>query len=153
TISISGLDVQPYPYQAEMLESLDVERIVHDRHRNLVVAATGTGKTVLAALDYRRLADRLGRRPRLLFVAHRQEILTQSLRTYREVLRDQNFGEEYVGGKRPERWDHVFASVQSLNSYGVTGIPPEHFDILVIDEFHHAQARTYRDLLTHLRPE
>ncbi|HIZ97041.1 MAG TPA: DUF3427 domain-containing protein [Candidatus Janibacter merdipullorum] len=151
TISISGLDVQPYPYQAEMLESLDVERIVHDRHHNLVVAATGTGKTVLAALDYRRLAERLGRRPRLLFVAHRQEILTQSLRTYREVLRDQNFGEEYVGGKRPERWDHVFASVQSLNSYGVTAIPPEHFDILVVDEFHHAQARTYRDLLTHLR--
>src|SRR5699024_10831579 len=74
TISISGLDVQPYPYQAEMLESLDVERIVHDRHRNLVVAATASGKTVLAALDYRRLADRLGRRPRLLFLAHRQEI-------------------------------------------------------------------------------
>lgn len=152
-ISISGLEVQPYPYQAEMLESLDVERLVHDRHRNLIVAATGTGKTVLAALDYRRLSERLGRRPRLLFVAHRREILTQSLRTYREVLRDQNFGEEHVGGKRPERWDHVFASVQSLNSYGVNAIPPGHFDILVIDEFHHAQARTYRGLLTHLRPE
>ncbi|WP_338752469.1 DUF3427 domain-containing protein [Janibacter alittae] len=152
TISISGLDVQPFPYQAEMLESLDVERIVHDRHRNLVVAATGTGKTVLAALDYRRLYQRDGRWPRLLFVAHRQEILTQSLRTYREVLRNQDFGELYVGGTRPERWEHVFASVQSLNSYGVTNIPAGHFEVVVIDEFHHAQARTYRNILEHLQP-
>lgn len=152
TISISGLDVQPFPYQAEMLESLDVERVVHDRHRNLVVAATGTGKTVLAALDYRRLYQREGRLPRLLFVAHRQEILTQSLRTYREVLRNQGFGELYVGGTRPERWEHVFASVQSLNSYGVTNIPDDHFEVVVIDEFHHAQARTYRNILAHLEP-
>ena len=61
-----------------MLEALDVERTVHDRHRNLLVAATGTGKTVVAALDYRRLADETGPgspRPSLLFVAHRREIL------------------------------------------------------------------------------
>lgn len=152
TISISGLDVQPFPYQAEMLESLDVERVVHDRHRNLVVAATGTGKTVLAALDYRRLSQQGGRNPRLLFVAHRQEILQQSLRTYREVLRDQDFGELYVGGARPERWQHVFASVQSLNSYGVDTIPADHFEVVVIDEFHHAQAPTYRKLIDHLEP-
>lgn len=152
TISISGLDVQPFPYQAEMLEALDVERVVHDHHRNLVVAATGTGKTVLAALDYRRLCRSEGRIPRLLFVAHRQEILTQSLRTYREVLRNQDFGELYVGGVRPERWEHVFASVQSLNSYGVDNIPADHFEVVVIDEFHHAQARTYRTLLDHLEP-
>ena len=152
TISISGLDVQPFPYQAEMLESLDVERVVHDRHRNLVVAATGTGKTVLAALDYRRMTQQCGRNPRLLFVAHRQEILQQSLRTYREVLRDQDFGELYVGGARPERWQHIFASVQSLNSYGVGTIPADHFEVVVIDEFHHAQAPTYRNLLDHLEP-
>ncbi len=58
-------------------------------------------------------------RLRLLFVAHRQEILEQSLRTYREVLADGTFGELYVGGARPERWRHVFASVQSLPSYGI----------------------------------
>ena len=115
TISISGLEVRPFPYQAEMLEAIAAERIVHDRHRNLIVAATGTGKTVIAALDYRRLCEmRPGPRPSLLFVAHRKEILEQSLRTYREVLADGNFGELYVGGARPERWQHVFASVQSL---------------------------------------
>ena len=67
---------------------LEVERVVHGRHRNLLVAATGTGKTVVAALDYRRLAVDAPTSPTLLFVAHRREILQQSLRTYREVLND-----------------------------------------------------------------
>jgi len=131
TLSLSGLEVRPYPYQAEMLESLEVERVVHDRHRNLIVAATGTGKTVIAALDYRSLCKGPpSERPSLLFVAHRQEILTQSLRTYQEVLSDPNFGELYVGGARPERWRHVFASVQSLTSYGVTNIPADAYDVV-----------------------
>ena len=124
----SGLEVRPYPYQQEMLDALEVERMVHDRHRNLVVAATGTGKTVVAALDYRGLCEQAGgQQPRLLFVAHRKEILEQSMRTYREVLADGNFGELYVGGQRPERWQHVFASVQSLTSYGVANIPADAF--------------------------
>ncbi len=152
TLTLSGLEVRPYPYQQEMLDQLEVERVVHDRHRNLLVAATGTGKTVVAALDYRRLADAAPVRPRLLFVAHRREILQQSLRTYREVLGDANFGELYVGGARPDRWEHVFASIQSLSSYGVANIPPSSFQIVVIDEFHHAEAQTYRSILNHLRP-
>lgn len=144
---LSGLDVTPYPHQAEMLERLDVERSVHDRHRNLVVAATGTGKTVVAALDYRRLGDR-----RLLFIAHRREILEQSLAMYRNVLGDASFGELYVGGARPERWQHVFASVQSLAAYGVEQIPADHFEVVVLDESHHMEAASYRRLLDHLRP-
>ncbi|WP_341927568.1 DUF3427 domain-containing protein [Nocardioides psychrotolerans] len=153
TISLSGLEVRPYPYQQEMLDALGVERSVHDRHRNLVVAATGTGKTVVAAFDYRRLCGSDATdRPSLLFVAHRKEILEQSLRTYREVLADPSFGELYVAGSRPERWRHVFASVQSLSSYGVTQIPSDAYEIVVIDEFHHAQAPTYRRILEHLTP-
>ncbi len=154
TISLSGLQVRPYPYQQEMLEAIAAERTVHDRHRNLVVAATGTGKTVLAALDYRGLCDvETQRYPRLLFVAHRKEILEQSLRTYREVLADASFGELYVGGARPERWQHVFASVQSLHAYGVSNIDAQAFDVVVIDEFHHAEAPTYRAILDRLRPQ
>ena len=152
TISISGLEVRPFPYQQEMLDALEVERLVHGRHRNLLVAATGTGKTVVAALDYRRLCLD-GHRPRLLFVAHRREILEQSLRTYREVLGDASFGERYFEGTRPERWEHVFASVQSLTAYGIGNIPPDAFEVVVIDEFHHAEARTYRRLLEHLQPD
>ncbi|HET7397996.1 MAG TPA: DUF3427 domain-containing protein [Intrasporangium sp.] len=152
TLSLSGLEVRPYPHQSRILEQLEVERLVHGRHRNLVVAATGTGKTVIAALDYRRLSEQSGATPRLLFVAHRKEILTQSLRTYREVLGDASFGELYAGGVRPERWQHVFASVQSLTAYGVANVSPDSFDVLVVDEFHHAEASTYRALMEHLAP-
>jgi superfamily II DNA or RNA helicase len=152
-ISLAGLEVRPLPHQEEVLEALDAERQVHGRHRNLVVAATGTGKTVMAALDYRRLVqETYDRDLSLLFVAHRREMLEQSLRTYRETMADGSFGEVYVGGARPERWRHVFASVQSLSSYGVANLPVEHFDIVVIDEFHHAEAPTYRRILDHLRP-
>lgn len=148
---LSGLQVRPYPYQQAILDAITAERTNHDRHRNLVVAATGTGKTVIAALDYASLCVD-GRLPSLLFVAHRREILDQSRRTYREVLRDGNFGESYYDGSRPERWKHVFASVQSLSAYGVNNIPSDAFDVVVIDEFHHAEAPTYRRLLEHLQP-
>jgi superfamily II DNA or RNA helicase/HKD family nuclease len=152
TISLAGLEVRPYAHQQEILEALAAERAVHGRHRNLVVAATGTGKTVIAALDYRHLCDGQTDRPSLLFIAHRREILEQSMRTYREVLSDASFGELYVGGFRPERWRHVFASVQSLNSYGITKIPPDSYDVVVIDEFHHAEAASYRRIIDHLTP-
>jgi superfamily II DNA or RNA helicase/HKD family nuclease len=152
-ISLSGLEVRPLPHQEQILEALDTERQIHGRHRNLIVAATGTGKTVVAALDYKRLAQDPTRRPRLLFVAHRKEILAQSLHTYREVLADATFGESYVGGVRPDRWQHVFASIQSLSSYGVDRLAPQHFDVVVVDEFHHAEAATYRRLLERLQPK
>jgi superfamily II DNA or RNA helicase/HKD family nuclease len=149
--ALSGLEVRPYPHQTRILEALESERTLHDRHRNLVVAATGTGKTVVAALDYARLRRTLSR-DRLLFVAHRREILDQALRTYREVLADGAFGEKYVGSERSQHWQHVFASIQSLAAYGVDQIPRDHFDVVVVDEFHHAEAPTYRRLLDHVAP-
>ncbi|WP_067172853.1 DUF3427 domain-containing protein [Microtetraspora niveoalba] len=150
---IPALVPHPYRHQREMLEDLDVERTVHDRHRNLLVAATGTGKTVVAAFDYRNLRQRLGHRPSLLFVAHRREILVQALRTYRQVLAVPDFGELHVGEERARHWQHVFASVQSLTSLGIGTFRPDHFDVVVIDEFHHAAARTYRQIIDHLKPK
>lgn len=153
TISLSGLEVRPFPHQAEILESLNAEREVHDRHRNLVVAATGTGKTVVAALDYKGLVARAEAPLTLLFVAHRSEILRQSIRTYREVLVDPTFGEEYHSGAIPRDWRVVFASVQSLANYDIARVQADAFDVVVVDEFHHASAPTYRALLNHLRPK
>ncbi len=148
---ITNLDVHPYPFQQEILEKLDVERTVHGHTRNLVVAATGTGKTVMAALDYRRLAEQ--EKPlRLLFVAHRERILQQTRRTFREVLKHRSFGETYVGGSRPREWNHVFATVQSLSNFDLSEIHREHFGMIIIDEFHHAAAKTYRRLLEYFRP-
>lgn len=151
-ISLSGLNVRAYPHQRDMLDRLNIEREVHHQHRNLLVAATGTGKTVMAALDYKALRKDLGRDLRLLFVAHRQEILRQSLRTYQEVLNDGNFGELLVGGEIPTNWNHVFASVQSLNAKRLGEIPPGHFDVIVIDEFHHGVSPTYRKIVDHFEP-
>ena len=153
TVTLSGLEVHPKPFQAEILEELDAERTIHDRHRNLIVAATGTGKTVIAALDYRRLIrDTHGHDLTLLFVAHRKEILLQARRMYQEVLTDPTFGELLVDGQEPANWRHVFASIQSLSQARLSGIRPDHFDVVVVDEFHHAEAASYRRLLDHVRP-
>jgi superfamily II DNA or RNA helicase/HKD family nuclease len=152
TIDFANLDVRPYPHQQRMLEALTVERDRHDRHRNLVVAATGTGKTVVAALDYRQLAEQRGRDLSLLFVAHREEILRQSLATYRAVLRNGAFGEIHGGGRIAEG-RHVFAMVQSLHAERLELIDPGAFDVVVVDEFHHAAAMTYDRLLNHLTPQ
>ncbi|MGW3604380.1 DUF3427 domain-containing protein [Micromonospora sp. NPDC005161] len=145
---IANLDVRPYPYQAEILDDLDAERQVHGRHRNLVVMATGTGKTVVAALDYRRL-HRAGQVDSLLFVAHQEQILKQSMSTFRQVMGDGSFGEMLVGGKEPTHWTHVFASIQSLHRREIN---PDAYDMVIVDEFHHAEAPTYARLLERLRP-
>ncbi len=147
---LSPTEVRPYPFQERLLEQIELSR-ERGWHRNLLVAATGTGKTVMAALDYQRLRSALPR-ARLLFVAHREEILRQSRNTFAHALRDASFGELWVGGRRPEEYEHVFASIQSLNASGVDAIPPDHFDVVIVDEFHHAAAASYRRLLERLEP-
>ncbi|MFZ4519332.1 MAG: DUF3427 domain-containing protein [Microthrixaceae bacterium] len=138
------------PFQERLLEQIDLAR---DRghHRNLLVAATGTGKTVMAAVDYARLRARLPR-SRLLFVAHRREILEQSRATFRHALREAAFGEMWVAGARPTEFDHVFASIQSLHDDVLEHLPPDHFDVVIVDEFHHAAAASYRRLLDRIEP-
>lgn len=148
----TGLEMQPFLHQEEMLEDLEAERLKGYNH-NLLVAATGTGKTVVAALDYKRLREAAGRDLKLLFVAHRQEILKQAMRTYRDGMQNGTFGELYMGDHKPKEWKHIFASVQSLSSLGIEQLEPNYFDVVVIDEFHHAMAPTYRRLLGHLKPQ
>ena len=150
TILISPTDLRPEPFQERLLEQIALSR-QQGHHRNLLVAATGTGKTVMAALDYLALRENLPR-ARLLFVAHREEILTQSRATFQQALRDPLFGELWVGGRRPEKFEFVFASIQSLNASGLAHLDPSHFDIVIVDEFHHAAAQSYRILLDHVRP-
>lgn len=149
-LGMTGLDVRPYGYQQEVLDTLSAERAVHGRWRSLVVMATGTGKTVVSALDYQRLRE-TGVVRSLLFVAHRAEILRQSRSVFRQVLRRGDFGELFVGGEIPQNGEVVFASVQSLRTRAMPD--PTHFDMVVVDEFHHAEAPTYAWLLDQLRPK
>ncbi len=146
--------VAPYPFQQAMLDLLEAERTIHSRTRNLVVAATGTGKTMLAAFDYRRLVPASGVRPRLLFVAHREELLQQALQTYRLVLRDQAFGALLGGGQAPDSYDHLFTTVQSFRSRKLAETCGKDFwKVVVVDECHHSAADTYSDLVEKLEPE
>ena len=151
TTDLTPFDVRPYPFQKAILEQLQVERL-RGRPHSLVVAATGTGKTVMAALDYKHLRTQLDS-IRLLFIAHRKEILRQSRTTFRHVLRNGSFGEEWVDGQTPAEWNHVFASIQSLAANGLDNLAPDHFDVVIVDEFHHAAAATYEQVLDHLRPQ
>lgn len=152
---IYTMDITPYSYQQEILDRLEAERRIRGYRRNLLVAATGTGKTVIAALDYRRFRQEHPDRPcRLLFVAHREEILKQSLYTFRAVLKDANFGELFVGNYRPDGIDHLFMSIQTFNAQDFTAkTASDFYDYIVVDEFHHAAAPTYQRLLDYYKPE
>lgn len=149
-------DLRPYPFQQKILEKLRAEREVGNHWRNLVVAATGTGKTMIAAFDYLDFCNRYneGRHARLLFVVHREEILIQSMATFRAVLHDPNFGQLFFGGHEPTSLDHLFASIQTINARQlIDHISPDFYDYVVVDEIHHASAPTYRKLLSTLQPK
>lgn len=149
------MDITPYSYQQEILDKLEAERKVRGYNRNLVVAATGTGKTVISALDYKRFRKQNPDKPcRLLFLAHREEILKQSMYTFRAVLKDANFGEMFVGSYKPESIDNLFISIQTFNSQSFTEkTTPEFYDYIIVDEFHHAAAPTYQKLLSYYKPQ
>lgn len=148
TQQLLSIEVEPRSWQWPILRELDAAR-AYGRHQNLVVAATGTGKTLIAAFDFERLF-RDQKVETLLFVAHRREILQQARDVFRQVLRMPHFGELWVDGQRPVDFRHVFASIQSLEG---TTLDPSHYDHVIIDEVHHAAARTYAELLDRVRPK
>ncbi len=146
-------DIKPFPFQSEILEKLEVERKIHDRNRNLIVAATGTGKTVVSAFDYKRFKQQ-NKTAKLLFLAHRKEILVQARSTFQGVLRDNNFGELWVDGSVPISFEYVFASVQSINNQIQNiHLSPNYFDYIVIDECHHLTASSYRGIISYFIPK
>lgn len=148
-------DIMPYAYQQEILDQLEAEREVRGQYKNLLVAATGTGKTVISAFDYKRFKKQnQGKPSRLLFVAHREEILRQSLYTFRGVLKDNNFGDLFVGNEKPDGLDHLFISIQTFNAQDFTEkTSTDFYDYIVVDEFHHAAAPTYQKLLSYYQPQ
>jgi superfamily II DNA or RNA helicase/HKD family nuclease len=146
-------DLTPKAYQTEMLNRLAREREL-GRTRSLLVAATGTGKTVVAALDYREQCKAQGGQPRLLFVAHRVEILRQAMATYRQALRSPAFGEVLAEGRIPNSYDHLFASIQSVVSANLLQrFGPDYWHTVVIDECHHLPAQSFDTFARHVRPK
>ncbi|MFN4087111.1 MAG: DUF3427 domain-containing protein [Spirosomataceae bacterium] len=151
--SASFFEIKPFPFQQEILEKLEIERSFHARNRNLVVAATGTGKTVISAFDFQAFLKKNGN-AKLLFIAHRKEILDQALFVFRGILRNNNFGESWYDGLEPTQFEHIFATIQTLNSKWEEHLFPEnYFDFIVIDECHHLTANSYRKLIQYFTPK
>lgn len=153
-LDFSALDLmRAKVYQQEILEKLDVERNVHGHFRNLVVAATGTGKTVIAAFDFKRYRE-VHPDCHFLFIAHRQEILHQAMQTFRIVLDDPNFGSIWDGNNEPSNYQHVFASKDTLrNRVDTLQLRADYYDYMVVDEVHHIVAPTYVKLMTCFKPQ
>lgn len=151
--SATYFDIKPFPFQEEILEKLETERIVHNRCRNLIVAATGTGKTVISAFDFKNFKKNT-QPAKLLFIAHRKEILQQAQATFQGILRDNNFGELWVDGIEPAKYDCVFASVQTLNNrIGSISLSDSFYDFIIVDEVHHIAASSYRPILNQFKPK
>jgi hypothetical protein len=152
---VDAADVAPEPaahvpgpneIQQTALEALVATRAAGNA-AGLVVLATGLGKTWLAAFDTNRPEFR-----RVLFVAHREEILSQALDTFRRIRPDARLG-HYTGGAKDPDAEVIFASIQTLGRAGhLAAFAPDVFDYVVVDEFHHAAAASYRRLITHFRP-
>lgn len=137
----------PHEIQQQALAALEQTREVGNT-AGLVVLATGLGKTWLSAFDSNRPEYR-----RVLFVAHREEILDQARHTFRQVRPEARLG-LYTGTEKASDADVLFASIQTLGrAHHLAGFDPQRFDYLVVDEFHHASAATYRRLIAHFRPK
>lgn len=149
---VNFFDLKPYHYQSEILEKLKIERTVHSSYRNLVVAATGTGKTMISAFDFKAYLKE-NPQAKFLFIAHRIEILRQSLHTFRNVLKDQNFGELYGDGYLPTQKNAVFATIQTLSNQIESFSNPEYYDYIILDEVHHASASTYQKVINYYHPK
>jgi superfamily II DNA or RNA helicase len=161
TISLTDyFKINPFPFQKEILEKLTLEREFYGNHRNLVVAATGTGKTVISAFDYKRFYQANNGKANLLFIAHREEILKQAHATFRVVLGSEfrNFGQLMVGKHDTGSGDlrHLFVSVQTFNSRQKQfreRLDKAYYDFIIIDEAHHSQADTYRLIFESFAPK
>lgn len=150
--SLGYFDINPFPYQKEILDQLELNRN-RGNFRNLIVAATGTGKTVMAAFDFKRFL-KAHPQARFLFVAHREEILKQARFTFRQVLRNNDFGELWFGGREPESYKNLFVSIQTLNNrIESLTLAANYYDYIVIDEVHHSAATSYQKLLSQFEPK
>jgi superfamily II DNA or RNA helicase/diadenosine tetraphosphate (Ap4A) HIT family hydrolase/SOS-response transcriptional repressor LexA len=151
------LEPPPFPHKVQ-LEALAALRACRTsgRKRAIVVLATGLGKTWLAAFDFAQLAETIGRTPRVLFVAHRSELLKQAAKTYRRqlhVMQETARVGWFFGDTSELSADLVFASVAKLSRPDhLSRLAHEHFDYVVIDEVHHAAADSYRKILERIEP-
>lgn len=147
SVSVEG--ILPNSMQVEALAAIERLRTAGNA-RALVISATGTGKTILSALDVRAVAPE-----RVLFIAHREQILDRAMRDFQTVLGApaEDFG-KLAGASRQSDRKYVFATVQTISQPHVLAeLDPNAFDYILIDEVHRAAAVSYAHVIEHFRPK
>ena len=138
---------EPRGAQIEALCALEDTR-AEGAKRALVQAATGVGKTYLAAFDSKSYE-------RVLFVAHREEILKQAAVSFRNVRNSEDYG-FFTGEEKSTDKSVIFASVATLGRSEYLSekyFAPDYFQYLVIDEFHHAVNEQYQRIVEYFKPQ
>lgn len=141
----SWVPLKPRPAQEAALEEL--ERTLEEEYdKAMVVMATGLGKTYLAGFFAQKFT-------RILFVAHREEILYQAQKSFKRIMPDRTYG-IYNGQLKEGEADCVFASIYTLGmKKHRESFSPERFDLIVVDEFHHAAAMSYQTMIQYFKPK
>lgn len=145
-INIS-MDIEPIKFQIPALYELSKTR-EEGYKKAMVIVATGLGKTYLGAFDTLNYN-------KILFVAHSIEILEQGMKTFKTIHTGKKAG-FFIGDKKDVSEDIIFASIQTLGKekyLNDTFFKKNHFDYIIIDEFHHAEAPTYRRLIKYFEPQ
>tara|TARA_B100000780_G_C21111237_1_gene449069 strand:- start:68 stop:2389 length:2322 start_codon:yes stop_codon:yes gene_type:complete len=139
---------KPNLVQVEALEILKKARNELGQSRGLVVMATGLGKTILAALDVAEFKPK-----KILFVAHREEILIQSKNAFKNFIPNKKYG-FYKGKNKDTENEYIFASIQTLGKKSqLENFERDNFDYIIVDEFHHVGAKSYKNLVEYFKPK
>ncbi|AUB31577.1 DEAD/DEAH box helicase family protein [Spiroplasma floricola] len=141
-----------YKFQKEIIEKLKYRRYI-GKTKNLIIMATGTGKTLVSAFDYKNQRQSAKNNLSILFLAHQKEIIDQAIKTYRQVLEEQNFGEVlYDGQIIADKPKHLFATIQSLSNR-LNNFDKDHFDLIIFDEAHHLAANSFDKVFNYFNPK
>lgn len=145
--NISTNDIAPNKMQQEALKAL--EKLQQDnKHKALLISATGTGKTYLSAFAVKKANPK-----RLLFLAHREQILKQACKTFAKIIPDIQYGILSANHKDFHK-PYLFATINMLSKEeNLTQFAPTHFDYIIIDETHRAGASSYLKILNYFQPQ
>lgn len=145
---VANTDIQPNEMQKEALKNLVFTR-KNGHTKGVIIAATGTGKTYLSAFDVQQFQPK-----RLLFIAHREELLNSAIKTYSSLFQDEFLCGKITGQEKEFDKQFIFSTIQSLSKDNtLEAFKPDDFDYIIIDEFHHAEAPTYKKVIDYFKPK
>ena len=141
-----------YDFQKEIVNKLKKRR-KQGKNKHLIIMATGTGKTVVSAFDYKnQIKENNNIKPTILFLAHQKEIIDQALLTFQSVLRDKSFGEVLYEQMTYQNNYYLFATIQTIHNR-LSDFDPQHFDIIIFDEAHHIASKTFDRVFNYFKPK